>query len=698
MATSVQDFLKQNPNYIGYANTANRTAPSQAPKGKKGSGNQGWLSSIISELGGAGGAAGGTAIGATLGSVVPGAGTLAGGILGGAIGGFTGGFGGRAIENKVRDNEYRVGDSLKEGAISGVFGGAGAAFQGARGAYAAGKAAGFGGEGIGATMKAGSGLIDDAGAKAGRAVISKGAKAGKAVGQGLVGTDDFMRATDKGVKALGNSARGFNRSTTIPGYKGLKPADARKVNATLDGVSKWFSGIGKSAQFTNLDDATKALANEYALSPESKQAFKHSKTVLDAFKKNVAGNPSISSNLDEGVKNVNAKLVKNLEKATKGFKTNDDFLKYMSEVVNPRYKELRGAATMGSKETQIYEAFRRSMKSVLDDNLATKSGINKRYTDLLKADDLLQDAITKDISSGAGQGMNVGRSIANVVGPGLDIAGRGMQQAGKVTQYTTPVLAKALSRGAVNSSTTAPMDQAKPDGMGSEAPQEVYGGAGVMDSKALYGAGNFTGGAAGMDGQMGEPNGGQQYDPYAPENVRASITQIMQQGGDQKDVKEFLSVASSLGKMSGGTGAGGPNITKVTGQQYQLATRGATAVDQLEQLLSSDPNVLKRSATAGRKLPIVGGFISNAAGTGDFDAIGYNVASSLLRIETGAQANPEEIKNLQSQMMPRAGDSTQTVQTKLAQLRQAFSGILNTANGNFGQSNESSLAQSIGGY
>lgn len=110
--------------------------PQTAPQKQKGKG--GFLSSIISELSGAGGAAAGAAYGATAGSIIPGAGTLVGGILGGAIGGLTGGFGGRVAENKIRDNRYGFGDAAKEGALSGVFGAGGEAFQGLRAARTAG--------------------------------------------------------------------------------------------------------------------------------------------------------------------------------------------------------------------------------------------------------------------------------------------------------------------------------------------------------------------------------------------------------------------------------------------------------------------------------------------------------------------------------------------------------------------------------
>lgn len=121
-------YAPSQPNYSQPTNTV--------PSGPHGRG--GFLTSIISELGGAGGAAGGAATGAALGSVVPGVGTVVGGLAGAIAGGFLGGTGGRLVENKVRDNKWNAGSALKEGAVDAALSGAG---QGIGDAFRAGKAA-----------------------------------------------------------------------------------------------------------------------------------------------------------------------------------------------------------------------------------------------------------------------------------------------------------------------------------------------------------------------------------------------------------------------------------------------------------------------------------------------------------------------------------------------------------------------------
>jgi hypothetical protein len=95
------------------------------PQKQRGKG--GFLSSIISELGGAGGAATGAAIGAGFGGI--------GAIPGAIIGGFLGGTGGKVAEQKIRDNQnfFGGGGSAKsafgEGVLSGALSGAGEAYQ-----------------------------------------------------------------------------------------------------------------------------------------------------------------------------------------------------------------------------------------------------------------------------------------------------------------------------------------------------------------------------------------------------------------------------------------------------------------------------------------------------------------------------------------------------------------------------------------
>lgn len=110
------------------------TQQANAAAKPKTSGRGGFLTSLISELGGAGGAAAGAAAGT---AILPGVGT----IIGAGLGGLLGGAGGSAVEQEVRNGTVNTGSALKEGALDGLFGAGGEALSAGKLALQASKAA-----------------------------------------------------------------------------------------------------------------------------------------------------------------------------------------------------------------------------------------------------------------------------------------------------------------------------------------------------------------------------------------------------------------------------------------------------------------------------------------------------------------------------------------------------------------------------
>lgn len=148
---------------------------------------------------------------------------------------------------------------------------------------------------------------------------------------------------------------------------------------------------------------------------------------------------------------------------------------------------------------------------------------------------------------------------------------------------------------------------------------------------------------------------------------------------DPKNSAQYTAVFNELNPNYGSAPSNGLNVTKVTGQQYGLAQSGSQSLQQLSDLIQKDPSIVTKTAIPGKSLPIIGGAITNASGTGSYDSIGYNIADTILRLRTGATANSDEVKKLQSQIMPRAGDSAETIQTKLDTINGIFGGVLNLA-------------------
>lgn len=375
------------------------------------------------------------------------------------------------------------------------------------------------------------------------------------------------------------------------------------------------------------------------------------------------------------------------------------------------YKKIEAGTSLTDKD----QAFLR-LKETLDDQIAKLAPekirgqvktLNRNMNTLIKAEPEFQRASETGGALGPlGNLFGAGPKLNQMIQAGADYTGRGLAQAGRVGR--APVGRNLIQQGAVripadvmgrrNLGALAQDDQlpaelqlAFPEaGNPEEQMLNELLAAGTTDFNALADQ-VYGGGRAQMSGVAGEMMGGSGGSPqdfgmqYSSNDLFNAAIQAFQ-AGDSKSSDQFIQLANlaaqqeaAMAKAQKASQGGGMNVTKVTAQQYGLAQSGASALQSLKGLLQEDPSVLNRAATPGRSLPIVGGFISNAAGTGDFDAIGYNIADSILRLRTGATANESEVRKLQAQIIPRAGDSAQTVQTKIRQIEEIFGGVLNLA-------------------
>jgi hypothetical protein len=426
-----------------------QAAEPAAPKKQKGKG--GTLTSFISELGGTGGAA----LGATIGSVVPGIGTL----IGGGIGGLIGGFGGRLAENKIRDDRYGLSQALQEGALSGAL----SLIPGGKSVATA-------------SGKTGSKLL-------GKTVVKEGQElAAENIGKlGKVG--GYLRSTQRGI---------------TPGMpiKGgiLGTAEAKAQNAILDESSKMFKGIGKSQQFTQLEKKMSQYVKEYAGSKEAAQKFSKANAddVIARFKANIADNPSLAGGFKGQGAKTRAEIIKQIQNLSG--KQNKDFIELVSGKINPRYKVSASGGNAGSIESQIYEAARDAMKGHIDDTMGTRSALNKKFSTLIGAQQNLSKTIGRDLGAGASQGYSLGRTLSNVAGPSLDVLGRGMQQAGKVTNSTLARQGVRQVGGRSALGGQAPQEQLMQEPMDQQPQETIYGGPGAEYAQQQMGGQDMMGG------------------------------------------------------------------------------------------------------------------------------------------------------------------------------------------------------------
>jgi hypothetical protein len=159
--------------------------------------------------------------------------------------------------------------------------------------------------------------------------------------------------------------------------------------------------------------------------------------------------------------------------------------------------------------------------------------------------------------------------------------------------------------------------------------------------------------------------------PYGQENLMYDIQR------DPKNADKYLTLYSSLDKIFNPSDS--KTAIKPTSQQYGLAQGGMNALNQLSQLIQQDPSVINRNATLGQGLPVVGSLISNAAGAGSYHPLADSVLQSLIHLQTGATATPEEVKAARGQL-PAPGDSPEEQQRKLQNLAQMFSPFVQGGN------------------
>ena len=218
-------------------------------KPKKNTGLGGFLTSLISEAGGTGGA-----IAGQIAIPIPG--------VGAAIGGGIGSFLGRLVENKVRDDEYRPADALKEGALTGLF--AGGPIKLLKGGAAATKALATGEKALPAFEKAASGgLFGKLTGKGGNTLAkdidmaSSGLEPGTAMKGGRFLNPD--RADE--LYEFGRKASQKYGVRVTPGKPIKQARDAQKVlNSVTNSIDRTLDNINRPLVATDLTNIARKAA------------------------------------------------------------------------------------------------------------------------------------------------------------------------------------------------------------------------------------------------------------------------------------------------------------------------------------------------------------------------------------------------------------------------------------------------------
>lgn len=613
----------------------NRPAPKQKGKG-------GFLSSIISELGGAGGAAGGAAAGAALGSVVPGAGTLIGGLIGAGIGGFGGATAGRGVENKIRDNQNFLGAggsaraAFGEGALTGALSGLGTGVSALRGVKAVGGLKGLSSAAGGSddALKAMSKQLLTGGKKAGVRIAGgdttgKIAQAGNSLRSGVinpkVAASPFGATKEAEIAAslsgLGLKGSAKNQYKQMPGvFNKLSSQidDALAVNTSTSNLSKLTGSIKKTTkdlpQFINGDELyTKSLTNELRDLTSKFGSSKITAAQLQAAKSDLSSKmgtifPKIAKGADLNPKEASRLAI---------WRGLDDHIVSIA----PEVKALT------SQQAKLYEAapglLTASKKTLGVPLLGVKSGAAER-----------------------------------VVQGGQDLAGRALQKVGGLGTATGGALSQIKKQGLMQ----APGNLVDALSQPPQAPEQ-------SEDEQLMALYEQYSGGAGQDPMMGQG----MMDPMMEQPQQSAYSQEAVMSDIQRDPKNastYLKLYETFNQAP--KAAKGPSAA--TQKQDALVYTGSNAVQNLRSMFQKDPSLIAKTGVPGRNILGIG---NRALGLGEYEAMAQQAIDSVARLRTGAAMTPSE-ETFYRRMVPQAGDNQQTINQKLDELERYF-GTFQTA-------------------
>jgi len=675
---------------------AQQILSTQQPAQKKGN----FLTSLLPTAGGILGGIGGSFL-------APGLGTAAGGAAGAGLG--------KVLQNLFEGNQD-VGQGVLGEAALGTLGGVGKGLSAIKSAAGALKA----GQGLSKAaqvLKFGVPKVATAAAEqvARKVVPGMVGKAGKAlenIGSKSIGSQSLMttaQARSKGINPMqvfGN----INKRTGLTNMNDM--ADVAqgltgKSGSTLDILTREAIGSTNGVKIPSLTKTAENLVdNSGALLTSGQRKAVISQANRAGTNMYGGANGSLSTLADPNIALDQANLFRsNAKQLTSGFNTTsqdkqlakvynslastiEDSL-YKSPGVNEsipilvkagsddlifKARDLRAAGNV--TQAKAYEKVAQELRGVKDvQDLRT---FKKDFVDISKIDEVSAQA------EGA-RGINpkefslksiIANNAAAPIGGKLIKAGQSLQSGNIMPQIGLPNAAKIAGTQLLGRSMTGTLPGSAPNQDTSSTSNPLM----AMSGQTSIGT---TAGVPNTQSQSSQA--------YTQEAVTRDIQNDLQRTGGA-NMDKYITLYNFLNPK---TTAASASYSKPSSQQYSMATGGMTGVDQMAQMLSQDPSILTKTAIPGQELPIIGGLISNVAGTGTYNAQAQNVLDSLARARTGA-AMPASEKSFYERLLPRAGDSNATVQNKLAILKQSFEPFLGYGTTDATSTDAASILSQIG--
>jgi hypothetical protein len=595
--------------------------PQQQQQPQKKTGRGGFLTSLISELGGAGGAAGGAALGTAL---FPGVGTL----IGAGLGGLLGGTGGRVVENEVRDHRIGLGDALKEGALSGALGAAGEGFQLAK----AGKA-----------VTESSSLLHP---------LSNIAAGGEARAAGEV-APGVVQGVGRDVKA---NAMGLAQGASAPG---IDKIGARQSDQLVNAVTKSFNvkaGAPESVQRAlepKIQNLGKELASKYAANNAPLTTEE-----VNRIGTNIIQKASSLGGVDSTLAGQHA-----LDEATKisGVKDVNGLWKYVQEVED-HMNFLRKAGSATPAQEAILGTVRDEIRPILDSKVPGLAELNAKYSNGLQADRLLRSASTNSRGGIFPRllSLNPVRSGEAKIGSTVEGVGRVLSGTGnpltavtKQAKYQLPGnLLQAIQGLGASQDQSNIWDTYPNTTTNANSPTNILNNSNMPPSSADPTQQSMDSLDNGVDNSTAPSD-----NPFDPSNATANIKKILANGGKPKDVQDYVSLVAALQSIQANANPTAKPLNSTAAGVVSDLQNGIANIQQLgEQIGTSDVNGPLK------------GFLRSK---NPFDTNAQSLQANIARVkqvigkalEGGVLRKEDEVKY--QKILPTLNDTDATAQAKI---------------------------------
>lgn len=587
-----------------------------------------WWTALISELGGGGGAAGGAAAGAAIGSVVPVVGTAVGGLIGAGLGGFLGGTGGRLVENKVRDNQFKLGSALKEGAVSGALSGVGEGISGGVKALKAVKGGVTAAEALGRT---GTGAaIEDSGS-----LLQNMSKSLKSSGVGALDLKQGINGVSNEATRLA-TAKQYNIAS---GLRGLRQTESlvgnleTKIQPLLQNTQ-----VPVKTVFDAIDSAAGSTFSPVAESPALVENLKG--VVLNHSNGNVLSGDAlrtVRSELGNVFKKNTIAPIAGLQK---------DIYHSLGDVLGESVPKAKALITEQGKLFNVAEGLQTRAAGA---HLPILNGIGGKSRTV----GIARDAGTDLLSGVTGV---AGRVTANPIVKQLvrqDVP----RAIGKLGQSSQP------DQAGQNSSLLSPLNQGDAT---STSPNNLLNTSGDQTSSLLGQAnGDVTSQLLGQAAP--QQSGGPSLD-----SLRQAIAEDVQQTGG-KNVDNLM----LLGKLYGLTdksGIPGGGQVKLTAPQQARKDALASALGSLDTVGTTLPEAGGAQGLKGElgKIPWAGKFLDPQGAA--YTNTKVELATQLAKAITGGSRAPESVINKYMHSLPDINDTPEYAAAKLNKLKEELYG------------------------